>query len=309
MKEPESWTLSRDKALAEGKLLNLAEFEALKPELGADARVAGARHGAGGPHAAAVFHHLSRRRSAAAPDDAASPPTQRMTSRLRTWLSQIVYTPNTIRYRVEWRRLREALEITGPVEHLFDGGAGSGEFARKILAEGRARRVTALEFDAGNFACLQAKLGRDPRVTLHQGSLLDIPCADESFDLVQSTQVIEHIEDHETAARELIRVLKPGGHALITVPHPPEPFPNEGHVREGYTEAALRELFEPLGCRLKHTDYCLTRGTVKRMMAVERLPLRGLFVPVALVDAEKHLTAAERRADTPFGILALFQKA
>jgi ubiquinone/menaquinone biosynthesis C-methylase UbiE len=225
-----------------------------------------------------------------------------MISRLRTWLSQFIYTPNTIRYRVEWRRLREALRIVGPVEHLFDGGAGSGEFARKALAEGWVRRVTALEYDSGNFACLRAKLGSDPRVEMRQGSLLEIPFPDASFDLVQSTQVIEHIEDHETAARELIRVLKPGGHALITVPHPPEPFPNEGHVREGYTEADLRTLFEPLGCVLKHTDYCLTRGTV------EKLPLRGLFVPVSLVDAEKHQTTAERHADTPFGILALFQK-
>lgn len=231
-----------------------------------------------------------------------------MISRLRTWLSQFIYTPNTIRYRVEWRRLREALRIAGPVDHLFDGGAGSGEFARKALTEGWVRRVTALEYDSGNFACLRAKLGNDPRVEMRQGSLLEIPFPDAAFDLVQSTQVIEHIEDHETAARELIRVLKPGGYALITVPHPPEPFPNEGHVREGYTEADLRALFEPLGCVLKHTDYCLTRGTVQRMLAVEKLPLRGLFVPVALVDAEKHQTNAERRSDTPFGILALFQK-
>ena len=136
-----------------------------------------------------------------------------------------------------------------------------------------------------------------------------MPYADASFDLVQCTQVLEHLEDHERAAAELIRVLKPGGHALISVPHPPEPFPNDGHVREGYTEADLRALFEPLGCELLHVDYYLTRATVKRMMMADRLPLHGVFIPVAWVDTEKDVTPEARRADTPFGILALFKKA
>ncbi len=231
-----------------------------------------------------------------------------MTSRLRIWLTRFLYTPNTIRYRVEWRRLREALRVIGPVQHLFDGGAGSGEFARKALLEGWCKQVTALEYDAGNFTFLRDKLGNDPRAEIRQGSLLDIPFPDASFDLVQSTQVLEHIEDHERAAAELIRVLKPGGHALISVPHPPEPFPNEGHVREGYTEADLRALFEPLGCELRHADWYLTRATVGRMMAADRLPLHGIFIPVAWVDAEKDVSAEERRADTPFSIVVVFQK-
>lgn len=232
-----------------------------------------------------------------------------MKQRLRTLLSQFLYTSNTIRYRVEWRRLREALGLVGPVDHLFDGGAGSGEFARKALTEGWCKQVTALEYDADNYGHLSTKLGNDPRAEIRQGSLLEIPFADESFDLVQSTQVLEHIEDHERAAAELIRVLKPGGHVLISVPHPPEPFPNEGHVREGYTEADLRALFEPLGCKLRHVDWYLTRTTVRRMMFAERMPLHGIFIPVALVDAEKDVSAEERHADTPFSILALFQKA
>ncbi|MEQ1749833.1 MAG: class I SAM-dependent methyltransferase [Prosthecobacter sp.] len=231
-----------------------------------------------------------------------------MNHRLRTWLGQFLYTSNTIRYRVEWRRLREALRRVGPVQHLFDGGAGSGEFARKALAEGWCKQVTALEFDPGNFACLQAKLGSDTRAVIRQGSLLEVPYADASFDLVQSTQVLEHIDDHESAAAELIRVLKPGGYALISVPQPPEPFRNEGHVREGYTESDLRALFEPLGCELRHVDWFLTRTTVNRMMATERLPFRGLFMPLAMVDGEKDFSDEERRADTPFGILGLFYK-
>src|SRR5207249_343731 len=45
-----------------------------------------------------------------------------------------------------------------------------------------------------------------------------LPFADGSFDTVLSTQVWEHVEDPGMAAREAFRVLRPGGHLVVTVP-------------------------------------------------------------------------------------------
>lgn len=228
---------------------------------------------------------------------------------LRPLLRRFCYTANTIRYRVEWPRLREAFAKVPPALVLFDGGAGSGEFLRRALAAGFAKSVIALEFDASNFTRLQENLGGDARATLIRGSLLEIPLENEAVDMVMSTQVIEHIEDHEKAAAELCRVLKPGGHALITVPHPPEPFPNDGHFREGYTAEDLTALFAPHGLKPLHTDYFLVRATTDRMGFVWKLPAHGVFLPVSWVDAESRLTATQRREGTPYGLLMLFQKA
>lgn len=41
---------------------------------------------------------------------------------------------------------------------------------------------------------------------------------DESFDLVTSNQVFEHVPDDQSAFRECLRVLRPGGHLVFTVP-------------------------------------------------------------------------------------------
>jgi SAM-dependent methyltransferase len=46
-----------------------------------------------------------------------------------------------------------------------------------------------------------------------------LPFASESFDTVLATEVLEHVENAERAAAELFRVLRPGGHALISVPY------------------------------------------------------------------------------------------
>jgi ubiquinone/menaquinone biosynthesis C-methylase UbiE len=227
---------------------------------------------------------------------------------IRSILRRHFLTANTLRYRVEWSRLREAFAKVPPAQTLFDGGAGSGEFLRRALAAGFASKVIALEFDASNFKRLQENLGNDPRARLMRGSLLEIPLDDESVDMVMSTQVIEHIQDHEKAAAELCRILKPGGYALITVPHPPEPFPNDGHCREGYTAEDLTVLFAPHGLNPLHTDYFLTRATTDRLLRAWKLPLRGVFLPVASIDAETHLGDEQRRAGMPFGILMLFQK-
>jgi len=46
----------------------------------------------------------------------------------------------------------------------------------------------------------------------------DIPVDDGSYDSVLCTEVIEHLEEPEKAFEEIIRVLKPGGYALVTNP-------------------------------------------------------------------------------------------
>jgi SAM-dependent methyltransferase len=45
-----------------------------------------------------------------------------------------------------------------------------------------------------------------------------LPVADEAMDLVVAYDVLEHIEDDESAAAEICRVLRPGGTALVAVP-------------------------------------------------------------------------------------------
>ncbi len=49
--------------------------------------------------------------------------------------------------------------------------------------------------------------------------LLDIPYADNRFDWIICNHVLEHIPDDVSAMRELFRVLKPGGRAVLQVPY------------------------------------------------------------------------------------------
>lgn len=73
----------------------------------------------------------------------------------------------------------------------------------------------------------------------HRVDLTALPFADATYDLVFASHVLEHIRDDEVALREIRRVLKPGGLALLPVPivapatvEYPAPNPFESlHVR------------------------------------------------------------------------------
>ncbi|HET6605956.1 MAG TPA: class I SAM-dependent methyltransferase, partial [Rhodopila sp.] len=52
----------------------------------------------------------------------------------------------------------------------------------------------------------------------HQADIARLPMSDGTHDVVIANHVLEHVDDDRRAMRELFRVLKPGGIALLTVP-------------------------------------------------------------------------------------------
>ncbi|TWU47566.1 hypothetical protein Poly51_53660 [Rubripirellula tenax] len=89
-----------------------------------------------------------------------------------------------------------------------------------------------------------------------EGSILALPFADQSLTSVSSICVVEHIglgrygdpidcEGTRKAAKELIRVLRPGGRLFISVPVGNRDFVYYNAHRV-FTEASVLQLFEPL---------------------------------------------------------------
>ena len=119
--------------------------------------------------------------------------------------------------------LARAGEALGkPVEELalMDVGCGTGNYLNAVKP--LVGSCTGLEFNGGMLAQAKAKHGDDPKVTLLEGSVLDIPFDDASQDAVMMTQVLHHLtpDTHETALSEIVRVLKPGGTFWISTQTP-----------------------------------------------------------------------------------------
>jgi SAM-dependent methyltransferase len=75
----------------------------------------------------------------------------------------------------------------------------------------------------------------------------DIPCADESFDLIISQECLEHVRDPFKAMNEMYRVLKKGGKIYLQLPfiigYHPGPTDFWRFTTEGIEELARRNQF------------------------------------------------------------------
>jgi ubiquinone/menaquinone biosynthesis C-methylase UbiE len=96
--------------------------------------------------------------------------------------------------------------------HVLDVGCGLGG-ASRFIANKHKNRVTGIDLtqeyiDTGNTLC--SWVGLDKQVSLHQGSALDMPFEDESFDGALMLHVGMNIEDKVRLFKEIFRVLKPG---------------------------------------------------------------------------------------------------
>jgi SAM-dependent methyltransferase len=94
---------------------------------------------------------------------------------------------------------------------VLDAGCGSGRTLVELVDYGQ---VSGIELNDE-----AAELARDRGLgEVVVGRLEELPWDDGTFDLITCLDVIEHVPDDVRALRELLRVARPGGWLLVTVP-------------------------------------------------------------------------------------------
>lgn len=130
---------------------------------------------------------------------------------------------------------RFANETPGTVLDVGAAGGGNGRVLRDL-----GWRVIAAEYSDFGLS-----VARSRGLAAIRADARRLPLRDSSVDAVIAMDVLEHIDDDETAASEIARVLRPGGTAFITVPADPKLWSAHdvalSHVRR-YTRESLLDV-------------------------------------------------------------------
>jgi len=132
----------------------------------------------------------------------------------------------TTRERTFKRRLLDQAAIA-PGDRVLDLGCGTGTLALMAKRREPAAELVGIDGDPAILGRARAKAGEAGlEIGLDEGLADELPCPDGSFDKVLSTLLFHHLarDVKEGAAREIARVLRPGGelHVVDWGP-PPDP--------------------------------------------------------------------------------------
>ena len=120
------------------------------------------------------------------------------------------------RFGTSLKALRNAKELERlglkPGQRVLDGGSGGGILINQLVAR---YGVKGAGVDISRLALSRARQAGRKDIVYKQGVLEKLPFASNSFDAVVSFDVLEHVEGKQQAIAEILRVLKPGGKALV----------------------------------------------------------------------------------------------
>ena len=126
------------------------------------------------------------------------------------------------------RRLEMIVKAAGEriKGQILENGCGVGMYVEHLAPFGGT--ILGLEYD---FERATEAGSRSKRILNAAGESLPLPS--NTFDLILSHEVLEHVQEDAQAVREMVRVLRPGGRIVLFVPNRGYPFETHGIYWKG----------------------------------------------------------------------------
>ncbi|SFV30324.1 bifunctional demethylmenaquinone methyltransferase/2-methoxy-6-polyprenyl-1,4-benzoquinol methylase UbiE [Thermoflavifilum thermophilum] len=129
---------------------------------------------------------------------------------------------------VQWRRKAIRLLADIQPQHILDVATGTADVALMLARQYPQAQITGVDIaeqmlELGRRKVAEAHL--DSRIILQQADAEALPFPDHAFDAVMVAFGVRNFENLQAGLKEMLRVLKPGGKAVILEFSQPESFP------------------------------------------------------------------------------------
>ncbi|MEK7649528.1 MAG: class I SAM-dependent methyltransferase [Patescibacteria group bacterium] len=197
------------------------------------------------------------------------PPKRLMTQ--TNWGDPVMYHYYPVASIVYRQRLKNTYKLLEPYqfENLIEIGYGSGILLPTLSKI--AKKVTALDLHKETDAVKRMlDWYQVSNVELISGDIMAMPFADALFDACVIVSTLEDIHESERAAREIARIVKPGGLVVISFP-----------VKNIITDSFFKLVGEdPEDIHPSDHNYIL--GFLGKQFTIEKRLLLPSFVPLNL---------------------------
>lgn len=116
----------------------------------------------------------------------------------------------------KWRK--RTVASLKPCEKLLDVATGTADLAIALASSGKVSSVTGIDISKGMIEIGRqkvAKAGLENKISIVEGSALDMPFRNDSFDAVTCAYGVRNFSNLDQGLREMCRVLAPGGQLEI----------------------------------------------------------------------------------------------
>jgi SAM-dependent methyltransferase len=152
-------------------------------------------------------------------------------------------------------RSLDSIQCTPRLERYLDVGCGNG-FITEFVAPG-FNEIVGIDVEEMRLDEFRAHVSDKPNFKVLSKSAANMKLPSDFFSCITCFEVLEHVEDLDSTVREIIRVSKPGGIIVISVPQVWFPFENHG-ARIGNRVYSRKIPLLPY-LRLLHRKYSLAR--------------------------------------------------
>jgi ArsR family transcriptional regulator len=164
----------------------------------------------------------------------------------------------------EWDRLRTELYGRGftlsamlallPPDHVIaDLGCGTGPLIEQLAPH--VRRVIGVDSSAAMLKAAKKRTDGLDNVELRRGDLTAVPIEDQTCDAALMVLALTYVPDPAAALREMARILKPAGRAVIVdlLPHDRDDFRRQmGQQSMGFSAESIKSSLH--ACGLTHSS-------------------------------------------------------
>jgi ubiquinone/menaquinone biosynthesis C-methylase UbiE len=205
---------------------------------------------------------------------------------LKSAFSWLMTTGQTVRWATQEVVLRRMLQNHPRVAAAADIGCGGGHYLLDLLVP-VAGQITGIDIFPENLRIAERRVRErnlSDRVRILNAGAEAIPLEDESVDLILCTEVLEHLPDSGQAVREIRRILRNGGSAILSIPIPPDPYPNPEHLHDSFLPADLEALLAANNFSIVDRATCMFAATRAVLWLTQALRIPLPLVPICRLE-------------------------